>query len=298
MALIGLITVLYNSDDVLDAFFKSLSEQSFTDYHLYMIDNSVSQSSTQLIRILTDKYSIKNYDHIKNENNIGVAEGNNQGIEKALQDGVEYILLLNNDIEFDQKNLLGGLYDYAIQNDEKIIIPKIFYSGTNKIWMAGGTMLESKGYGVHIGDGKEDEGQFNNKAYFTYAPTCFMLIHKSVFEKIGLMDEKYFVYYDDTDFVYRALKKGFKILYLPEFIIQHRVAYSTGGSESLFSIYYCNRNRMYFILKNLNFKNKIPALLLIFFSSFVKLFLYNSDQRKNLLKGLNDGIRVNSKSLS
>ena len=52
-------------------------------------------------------------------------------------------------------------------NDEKIIIPKIFYSGTNKIWMAGGTMLESKGYGVHIGDGKEDEGQFNNKAYFS-----------------------------------------------------------------------------------------------------------------------------------
>ncbi|MDP9954609.1 GT2 family glycosyltransferase [Epilithonimonas hungarica] len=294
MASIGLVTVLYNSDDVLAAFFKSLSEQSFTDYHLYMIDNSVSESSTQLIHELTNKYSIKNYDHIKNENNVGVAKGNNQGIEKALKDSSEYILLLNNDIEFDQQNLLGGLYAHANRNDEKIIIPKIFYSGTNKIWMAGGTMLENRGYGIHIGDGKEDSGQYNKQTYFTYAPTCFMLIHKSVFEKTGLMDEKYFVYYDDTDFVYRALKKGFRILYLPEFIIQHRVAYSTGGSESLFSIYYCNRNRMYFILKNLNNKNKISALLLIFFSSFVKMFRYNNDKRRNLLKGLKDGIKVNA----
>lgn len=294
MASIGLVTVLYNSDDVLDAFFKSLSEQSFTDYHLYMVDNSVSESSTQLVHELTNKYSIKNYDHIKNENNVGVAKGNNQGIDRALKDGSEYILLLNNDIEFDQQNLLDGLYDHANRNHEKIIIPKIFYSGTNKIWMAGGTMLESRGYGIHIGDGKEDGDQYNKQAYFTYAPTCFMLIHKSVFEKTGLMDEKYFVYYDDTDFVYRALKKGFKILYLPEFIIQHRVAYSTGGSESLFSIYFCNRNRMYFILKNLNNKNKVSALLLIFFSSFVKLFRYNNDKRKNLLKGLKDGIKVNA----
>lgn len=294
MASIGLVTVLYNSEDVLDAFFKSLSEQSFTDYHLYMIDNSISESSTQLIRTLTDKYSIKNYDHIKNEKNLGVAEGNNQGIEKALQDGSEYILLLNNDIEFDQQNLLSGLYDYANHNDEKIIIPKIFYSGTNKIWMAGGTMLESRGYGVHIGDGIEDEGQYNKIAYFTYAPTCFMLIHKSVFGKIGLMDEKYFVYYDDTDFVYRALKKGFRIIYLPEFIIQHRVAYSTGGSESLFSIYYCNRNRIYFILKNLDYINKFSALLLLFLSTATKLFRYNHAQRKELLKGIRDGIKVKS----
>jgi GT2 family glycosyltransferase len=160
--------------------------------------------------------------------------------------------------------------------------------------MAGGTMLESRGYGVHIGDGIEDEGQYNKIAYFTYAPTCFMLIHKSVFGKIGLMDEKYFVYYDDTDFVYRALKKGFRIIYLPEFIIQHRVAYSTGGSESLFSVYYCNRNRIYFILKNLDYINKFSALLLLFLSTATKLFRYNHAQRKELLKGIRDGIKVKS----
>ena len=292
MALIGLVTVLYNSDDVLDGFFESLSKQSFTDYHLYLIDNSVSESSTQLVQKLTDKYSIKNYSHIKNENNAGVAKGNNQGIEKALKDGSEYILLLNNDIEFDQQNLFEGLYIHAGQNEEKIIIPKIFYSGTNKIWMAGGTMLESKGYGIHIGDGDEDNGQYNKQTYFTYAPTCFMLIHKDVFKKVGQMDEKYFVYYDDTDFVYRALKKGFKILYLPKFVIQHRVSFSTGGGESLFSIYYCNRNRTYFVLKNLESKNKISALILLFFSSVAKMFRYNKDQRNNLLKGLKDGLML------
>ena len=153
-------------------------------------------------------------------------------------------------------------------------------------------MLESKGYGIHIGDGDEDNGQYNKQTYFTYAPTCFMLIHKDVFKKVGQMDEKYFVYYDDTDFVYRALKKGFKILYLSKFVIQHRVSFSTGGGESLFSIYYCNRNRTYFVLKNLESKNKISALILLFFSSVAKMFRYNKDQRNNLLKGLKDGLML------
>jgi len=77
-----------------------------------------------------------------------------------------------------------------------------------------------------------------------------MGIRASVFERIGLMDERYFVYYDDTDFVFRCLKHGLRLVYQGSAELRHKVSSSTGGGGSDFSIYYYNRNRLFFIRKN------------------------------------------------
>src|SRR3569832_461087 len=100
MALLGLVTVLYNSNNVLEDFFRSLSIQTFKDYHLYIIDNSPSEATDEIISSLLKKYTVPGYSHVKNAGNYGVAKGNNQGINLALEAGSEYIILLNNDIEF------------------------------------------------------------------------------------------------------------------------------------------------------------------------------------------------------
>ena len=68
-----------------------------------------------------------------------------------------------------------------------------------------------------------------------------MLIRKELFEEIGYMDEAYFVYYDDTDFVYRALRRGHNVLYVPESFLQHKESTSTGGKKSDFTLYYDTR---------------------------------------------------------
>src|ERR1700740_798305 len=102
MAILGLVTVLYNSDEMLDDFFRSLSIQTFTDYHLYIIDNSPSPATDDLVRELAKKYAIPQYTHFKNEGNFGVAKGNNQGTEMAIKAGPEDIILLNSDIAFTQ----------------------------------------------------------------------------------------------------------------------------------------------------------------------------------------------------
>jgi GT2 family glycosyltransferase len=287
---IGLITVLYNSKEVLKDFFQSLANQTYKNYILYVIDNSPNDNTLNEAIKLSDKFNINSI-FINNNDNFGVAKGNNQGIEQALQDECEYILLLNNDIVFNQ-NTIENLVDYTVKNDISIIVPKIYYHNTNKLWMAGGYISKFKGTSPHRGDLEEDNGQYENIEAVDYTPTCFMLINKKVFDKVGLMDEKYFVYYDDSDFIYRANIQGFKIIYFPKAIVYHKVSVSTGGSESLFSIYYVNRNRLYFIRKNFSFIYKNISLSYFFFTRFIKYFSFNKEQRKTLIKGILDSFKL------
>ncbi|MFD0750790.1 glycosyltransferase family 2 protein [Mucilaginibacter calamicampi] len=288
----GLVTVLFNADDVLDDFFKSLSIQSFKNYVLYIIDNSPSAATDKLIAHLSRRYQISNYIHIKNPENYGVAKGNNQGIELALRDGADYVILLNNDIAFVQPLLLEQLISTAVKKGEDIIIPKIYYYGTRKLWMAGGAFIHYKGTSATIGDKEEDNGQYNADRYVDYAPTCFMLCSKKVFDVAGLMDERYFVYYDDNDFVFRAKKRGFSIYYLHALEVFHKVSISTGGAESLFSIYYLNRNRILFIRKHYKFPLKQIALMHMMLTKGIRHFSYDKARKKQLIKAVKDGFSI------
>ena len=139
--------------------------------------------------------------------------------------------------------------------------------------------------------------KFNKKVRVSYSPTCFMIIRKAVFEDIGMMDENYFVYWDDTDFVYRALKNGKTLWYIPNANIKHKESTST-GLKSDFSIYYLHRNMVYFTLKNRNF---IYALYIILenltIHLFKNIFLWKFSQWKLGLKAFFDGaiLSFNSK---
>lgn len=292
MAILGLVTVLFNSEPVLDGFFKSLGSQSFNDYHLYLIDNTPSEASDLLLNTLLKKYQIVNYTHVKNDSNVGVAKGNNQGISLALKAKTTYTLLLNNDIEFDNADLLKELVCRAENDNENLVIPKILFYDSKKIWMAGGSFVKYKAIINHRGDGEVDSEIFNEEYYCDYAPTCFMLIRNEVFEQVGLMDEKYFVYYDDTDFLYRAHKKGFRIKYLPQLTVLHKVSSSTGGNDSPFSIYYANRNRIYFIRKNYKHSSYIVSLSFTLVSRVFKYVNYSKANRKALTRGVYDGLRM------
>jgi GT2 family glycosyltransferase len=292
MAKLGLVTVLFNSNNVLEGFFKSIARQTFTDYHLYLIDNTSNEATDEILDILSVKYAVTNYTHIKNVNNEGVAKGNNQGIELSLKQGTTHTLLLNNDIEFDQPELLTEMMTYAEKRNEPVIIPKIYFYGSERIWMAGGKFLMLRGSAIHVGEGDDDGPRYSAEQYFNYAPTCFMLINNDVFKSVGLMDEKYFVYYDDTDFMYRACKKGYKVKLLPQLHVHHKVSSLTGGDESLFSIYYGIRNRIYFISKNFKGFYYAFAMLFTLTTRIVKYVRYDKKQKEKLLKGIKDGFEL------
>lgn len=288
----GLVTVLYKSDDVLEGFFKSIAAQAYKDYILYLVDNSPNEISDDLIQKYLLQYPVSACRHIKSNGNIGVAAGNNTGIHHALKDGCTHVLLLNNDIETEENNVIGRLVSLCDEKGESMVVPKIFYYDTKKLWMAGGYMDNWRALGVHYGYGKADAPKYNVGQYISYAPTCFMIIAKEVFEKAGYMDERYFAYYDDTDFVLRATKAGFKLYYEPSVSILHKVSSSGGGDLSAFYIYYSNRNKIYFIRKNLRGFKRFFAISYTLTARLFFWLKFNKAQKKELVKGLKDGFKM------
>ncbi|WP_082491720.1 glycosyltransferase family 2 protein [Duganella sp. Leaf126] len=289
---LGLVTVLFNSESVLPGFFESLAIQECQDYWLFILDNSLNDQSYNAARELIDAHGMKNVTLIKNKENVGVAKGNNQGTELALEMGCEYIVLLNNDIEFESPKLLAEMYSMAQARQEKMVVPKITFFDSGKIWCAGGAIIPWKGTTIHRGEGMDDGSEFSTGMHVNYAPTCFMLIHRSVFEKIGLMDEKYFVYQDDTDFVWRANQAGFSIYYWPDGTVKHKVSSSTGGALSPFATYYCERNRIYFIRKNYRGLQKIAALSFYLLTRPLKYRFFTGRLRKHFFSGVRDGFKM------
>ena len=288
---VGLVTVLYNSEDVLPDFFNSLAKQDYSAYWLYVIDNSPTDTSLKIAQELAAQYQIQNISFIRNAENMGVATGNNQGIRLALEAGSEYVLLLNNDIVFTNPLLLSRMVALADGNSENMIVPKIYFYDTGLIWCAGGNFKRWRGTTSHRGGGLRDNEEFATDCYTECATTCFMLIRRAVFERIGLMDEKYFVYYDDTDFVWRANKTGFKLIYWAGGEVWHKVSSSTGGG-SLFSAYYATRNRVYFIRKQMGTLHKYAALTFTLLTRLVKMPQYRAAERTIIWQGIRDGFSM------
>jgi GT2 family glycosyltransferase len=292
---IGVVTVLFNSEDVLEGFIASLAgaaREAPFKIKLYCIDNSATAAGTEMAAKLCEQFGVQGQ-FAFNGANVGVAAGNNQGLRLALADGCTHVLLANNDIEFPGATL-RVLVEALASSGEKVATPKILYHGQRIIWYGGGS-FDWKARTHHAGFEERDEGQCDREALTGYAPTCFMLVDASVFSRVGEMDERYFCYYDDSDFVWRLQESGIPVLYVPRSVVGHKVSFSTGGSESAFSIYYMNRNRIYFARKNYHGVHRVVALATIFLSlarKTVRRGTLSSPLVAKMWRGAWDGVRI------
>lgn len=247
MSSTGVVTVTFNSGRVIDGFLTSVLGQTREEFLLYCVDNQSSDDTLKKIA----QYSDPRIRVIANPDNRGIAEANNQGIQAALADGCDLVLLVNNDTEFEPE-LFGKLVAGLDQYECDMIAPKIlFHHDQRVIWSAGGGIDPRKAYsGFHHGYGEVDRGQYDIPRLVDHAPACCLLIKRDVFDRIGMMDEKYFTYVEDTDFSYRAMRAGLKLMYLPTATLLHKAHSLTGGLFSDFMMRYTTRNRIYFMLKH------------------------------------------------
>ena len=280
---LGIVTVLYNSDNVIYKFLDCLLLQNFQNYILYIVDNSFNETSNNNLKNYISQIGlIDKIVFVINNQNIGVAKGNNLGIKLAIKQDCDFILLANNDIEFYQQDIFLKMTELCKNN--KVIAPKILYFDSKKIWYAGGKIDKYRCLPIHYNLLKPDfKGQEKN---VTYAPTCFVMFDKEIFTDVGLMDESYFVYWDDVDFMYRLCQKGYNIFYTPEFIIYHKVSSSTGGKQSEFSIYNFLRYRIYFIKKNLQGFEYLSSISYTIATSIIKLVIFKYKRKKIIFKAL------------
>ena len=189
--------------------------------------------------------------------NLGFAGGNNLGIKAARG---KYIFLVNNDTLLKEGETSFQPLIARLESSPKIgaVCPKIRFAwGTHPIQFAGYTpltniTLRNKG----IGYGEEDHGQYDTARSTPYAHGAAMMFKREVIEKVGLMPECYFLYYEELDWSMMITRAGYEIWYEPACTIYHKESQATGQNSPLKN-YYITRNRLLFAKRNRSGLSKV-----------------------------------------
>jgi len=243
---VSIIILNWNGwQDTLECF-DSLVKITYPNYDVVVIDNDSTNESVEKIKNwINNKKTAVNYKLLINDRNAGFAGGNNPGIEYAIKNKSDYALLLNNDTIVDP-----GFLEKLVKVGESsrkfgIIGPKIYYeTDKNRIWFGGGDFSWLSG-GRHMDYDKiDDKPQDEAIKEIKFMTGCCLLIKREVIEKIGLMDEDFFLYYEDTEWSLRARKFGYKIIYAPAAHIWHKISRSVKPKTNPIVHYYHIRNAL------------------------------------------------------
>jgi GT2 family glycosyltransferase len=271
MSRLSVILLNYNgSHDTINCI-QSLQQSSLKDFEIVVVDNASSHDSVELLRARCSDITL-----IVNDRNLGFAGGNNIGIRHALEKGSEFVLLLNNDttIAHDALSILVKTMEENPQTG--IVGGKIYYSDRpNLIWFAGGYFNPNSAFGNHYGKAEEDHGQYNRTRECEFITGCCMLIRRAVFDRIGLLDDSYFLYYEDVDFCTRARRARYSVLYQPGAIIYHKVSQATSWDSPVY-IYFNLRNKLFYLQRNSSpwrWLPHLPRLTYFYLRQFVRLSL-------------------------
>lgn len=257
-------------------------------YQIILVDNGSPDDS---LKIFNQEYKNNKLIKILNtKSNLGYAGGNNFGINYALNEDFDFLILLNNDVLVDP-NFVEELFKESKKYD--IVGPKIYFAPGFEyhkdryqkkelgkvIWSMGGQMDWDNIYGSNIDIDKVDHGQFNKiNNEIDFISGCCLMAGRQVFQKIGKLDENYFMYLEDVDFCQRAKNAGFKMACIPKSIIWHLNSGSTSGPGDLQN-YFITRNRIYFAYKYAKTRTKFA----IFRESLKILFSKSKWQKQAII---------------
>ncbi|MFA3784109.1 glycosyltransferase family 2 protein [Melioribacteraceae bacterium 4301-Me] len=230
---------------------QSVQKINYGNFDVILVDNN---SSGNDVEVIMEKFGEFLKVIIVNDSNKGFAGGNNVGIRYALENNSDFVLLLNNDT-IVEPDFLDKLIEQSTQlANIGILTPKIFYyTNRDQIWSAGGYISKIRASGFQRGFNKKGRNYYNINKYCSFATGCCMLIKREVIEKVGLLDERFFLYLEDTDYCYRAINAGFKIRFVANSKIYHKVNTTTKMNGELLPLYYTIRNRLFFAKNRLGF---------------------------------------------
>jgi GT2 family glycosyltransferase len=283
---IFILILNWNGREDTCACLESVRKIDYPNYEVVVMDNGSQDNSVEAFREKFPEFTV-----IENNANLGFAEGNNRGISYALKKNADFILLLNNDAIADA-NILK-MFIEASENypSAGIFGAKIYYlNEPKKIWFAGGVWLPDIGQTGHEGMDQIDDGKtWENVKEIDYACGCALFVKSEVIKKIGMLEQKYFLTWEETDFAYRARRAGFSCLFVPTALVWHKVSASfNGGAGGLLQQYFMTRNRFLWMERNLSLVDRFavyPKVIYHDFKSYIRSCLSpksGSTRRKRL----------------
>lgn len=297
----SVILVNYNNSKDTILCLEHLVAQDFSNFEIIVVENGSEidqivklENNIELIKKSLFAGTIK---LLKMNKDLGFTGGNNRGIKESRG---KLIYILNNDTIFPS-NMLTSIYNYFNKTPRvDILTPKIMYY-TNKdiIWALGGTFDFRNPLIVLINYAGEHDRDFPPVIRVNMVTGCAFVIRRKSLQKVGLFDDNYFMYWEDTDFSYRANKKGLKMVVKTDILVYHNV----DEKQKLFSKFitgYLFRNRMYFFMKNGTKTQILIQLLLtpLYFGLHLINFKYRRFDGKILfkIKNIVDGFCLGLKS--
>ena len=233
---------------------------------------------------------------IKSDKNLGFAGGNNLGIQAAHG---KYLFFINNDAILPQPSAISLLINRLASSDQiGMVCPKIKFSwGDHRIQYASYTPLSKITLrNKSIGFGEEDNGQYDTAHPTPYAHGAAMMVKREVIEKVGMMPECYFLYYEELDWSMMIRRADYEIWYEPACTIFHKESQTT-GQQSPLKTYYITRNRFHFALRNINrgerYLTYIYLICIVAVRDILK-YLYKGqiNMAKAVMKGIIDFFKL------
>ena len=290
---VAIIVLNWNGlSDTLDCL-KSLAQLDYPNHRVVVVDNGSTDGSVSIIREQFPKMTL-----IENSENMGYAGGNNVGLHHVMAQGEDYALLLNNDTVVDP-GFARVLVDAAeAEPTVGIAGPTIYYHECpDVIWSAGGGIDWQQGSTRMVGLNERDEGQFGAEPRAVdFIAGCAMLVRRAVLEQAELLDERFFAYYEETEWCVRAARVGFQIVHVPLAHIWHKISPAAQADSPLVH-YYMTRNRLLFLkVSGAGLRAWLHTLVIDYFRTLISWSVRprwrrKQPMRKMMLRALADALR-------
>ncbi len=286
--LISIITVNFNGLEITAQFLLSLTKCTYKNIEVFVIDNASAENPDEL------KVKFPFINLIKSKDNIGFAAGNNLAIKVAKGD---YFFLLNNDTEV-KPDFLEPLVELMEGNKKIGIVSSklLYYSKPNTIQYAGHNGINFyTGRGFGIGYMEPDSDKYNGNYKTELAHGAALMVSKTALNKVGLMAELFFLYYEEIDFCERIKQAGFEIWFCGKSVVYHKESITTGKFSPL-KTYYLTRNRLIYTKRNTKGLQHFLCIIFFMFISFPKgIIQFILKNEFGLLKAFYRGVFWNFK---
>jgi GT2 family glycosyltransferase len=254
--LVYVVILTWNHLEDTLACLETVQRLTYPCYRLLVVDNASTDGTPAAIAARFPAVEV-----IVNAANLGYAAGNNVGLQRALEAGADYVLLLNNDT-LAAPDMLDELVAAALADPQAgLLSPKMYYADhPDRLWYAGARLQPLTLAAVHTHRGESDIAGLQTPQAVDYVFGCAMLIQRAVLEEVGLFDPGYFMYYEDADFCLHVRAAGYRLLYVPRARLWHRVAAST-QEQRLLWFYYRAQSRGRLLRQHTNGAGRLFAYI-------------------------------------
>lgn len=249
---VAIVVLAWNHREDTEACLASLALLDYPALSLILVDNGSTDDTIGVVRARFPSVRV-----IENGANLGFAEGNNVGIRSAMEAGADFVLLLNNDTLVDP-GLVGELVAaWKTRPDIGFLGARIFYADDPaRLWMGAAIWDPAVCQFSYLGANAIGSELSKEMIETSYACGCALFFDRQLVERIGLMDPRFFCYFEEADWCWRAAKAGLRNYYVPAARLWHKVSAASGGSESPMRHYYRTRNLLLWAKRNLTWKQR------------------------------------------